>query len=165
MSQQELSREVQEVRTLFKEIIEHQGPDVKSQPYTIFIENLRHPPYCFRHPIPVLIERDGDTIIATYHDVDIHGTGGNVQEALDDLCAAIIEYYERLKADYGNLSKNPSQEYAILKQIIKADPWLEIRGIFANDPDFDYVMKEIDAHRKELNEAYWKELDEGIDNE
>jgi hypothetical protein len=42
---------------------------------------------------------------------------------------------------------------------------LEIRGIFADDPDFDYVMKEIEAYRKELNEAYWKELDEGEGNE
>ena len=41
------------------------------------------------------------------------------------------------------------------------DPWEKYAGMFADDPDFDDVMKEIEAYRKELDEAYWKELDNG----
>jgi len=115
---QELSSEVQEIRALFRETsnqIREVAKWQKEQPYTIFIENLRHPSYRLRHPIPVLIERDDDTIIATYHDVDMWGTGADVQDAISDLCDAIVEYYETLKEDEGNLGLLPSQEYAHLK--------------------------------------------------
>jgi len=47
MSQQELSREVQEIWSLFRETnnqIREVAKCQKEQPYTIFIENLRHPP-------------------------------------------------------------------------------------------------------------------------
>ncbi len=91
---------------------------VAPQPYTIFIQNLRHSSYHLRCPIPILIEYDDDVIIATYHDIDMYGTGADVQEALSDLCAAIVEYYETLKDDEGNLGLLTSQEYAFLKEII-----------------------------------------------
>jgi len=158
---------LQEIWALFKEVANRQeevdrrqSEAVKVQSYTIFIRNLRHPSYRLRHPIPVLIERDSDVIIATCHDIGMYGTGADVQEALSDLCAAIIKYYETLKDD----ELLPSQKSAFLKQIIdeniKPDPWLEIRGMFADDQDFDDFVKEIEAYRKEQNEAYWRELDE-----
>lgn len=166
MSQQESSNEIQEMWALFRDIAKRQKEAVEAQPYTIFIQNLRHPSYRLRHPIPVLIERDDDMIIATYHDVDMSGTGADVQEALSHLCAAIIKYYETLKDDEDNTDSLPSQEYAFLKQIIVKteaegikDPWLEIRGMFADDPHFDDFVKEIETYRKELNEAYWRELE------
>ena len=91
---------------------------IAPQPYTIYIQNLRHPSYHLRCPILILIEYDDDVIIATYHDIDMYGTGADVQEALSDLCAAITEYYETLKDDEGNLGLLTFQEYAFLKQII-----------------------------------------------
>ena len=168
MSQQELSREVQEIWALFRET-SNQIREVallkKEQPYTIFIENLRHPSYRFRHPVPVLIERNDDTVIATYHDLDMQDTGRDVSEALDDLCAGIIQYYEALKDEIpieGEQSRISSQKYAHLKQIIEVkaetNPWLKYAGMFADDPDFDEVLKDIEAHRKELDEEYIKEL-------
>jgi len=178
MSQQELSREVQEIWALFRET-SNQIREVallkKEQPYTIFIENLRHPSYRFRHPVPVLIERNDDTVIATYHDLDMQGTGKDVSEALDDLCAGIIQYYEALKDEIpieGEQSRvngvDPSegrissQRYAHLKRIVEAkaetNPWIKYAGMFADDPDFEEVLKDIEAHRKELDEAYSKEL-------
>ncbi|MBC8230340.1 hypothetical protein H8E77_12400 [bacterium] len=190
MSERALSQEVQEIWELFREVAKRQeeaGNQIrevvkhqKEQPYTIFIENLRHPSYRLRHPIPILIERNDEKVYATYFDLDMQGTGRNVSEALDDLCAGIIQDYEVLKDGVsidGTQSKRKSQKYAHLKSIIEVEvqraspepkatnPWLEIRGIFADDPDFDYVMKEIKAYRKELNEAYWKELDEEKGNE
>ena len=88
------------------------------QSYTLFIQNLRHSSYHLRRPIPVLIEYDDNIIISTYHDIDMYGTGADVQEALSDLCAAIVEYYETLKDDEENLGLLTSQHYAFLKQII-----------------------------------------------
>ncbi len=167
MSQQESSKEIQEISALFREIVKRQKEAVEAQPYTILIQNLRHPSYRLRHPIPVLIERDDDRIIAIYHDVDMFDTGADVQEALSALCAAIIKYYETLKDNEENTGSLPSQAYAFLKHIIvevenesiKPDPWLEIRGMFADDPHFDDFVKEIEAYRKEVDEAYWKEVD------
>jgi hypothetical protein len=57
-------------------------------------------------------------VIATYDDVDLYGTGDDVQEAISDLCAAIVEYYEGLKENEGCLGDLPAQEYAFLKQMI-----------------------------------------------
>ncbi len=164
MSQQELSGEVQEIWALFREtsnqireVIKHQ----REQPYTIFIENLRHPPCRLRHPIPILIECNDEKVYATYHDLDMQGTGRNVSEALDDLCAGIIQYYEALKDNVsivGEQSRISSQKYAHLKGIIeveaqsaKTNPWLKIRGIFAVDPNFDEFIEGIKARRKELD--------------
>ncbi|MBM3237010.1 hypothetical protein FJZ31_12030 [Candidatus Poribacteria bacterium] len=89
------------------------------QSYTIFIQNLQHPFYRLRCPIPILIEHDDDIVIATYHDIDMYGTGADIQEALSDLCDAIVEYYETLKDNEGNLGLLTSQHYAFLKQIIE----------------------------------------------
>jgi hypothetical protein len=94
------------------------GEQIPTQSHTIFIQNLRHPVYQLRHPIPVLIETDEDVIIATHYDIDMYGTGDDVQEAISDLCAGIIEYYESLKDDEDNLGPLPAQEYAYLNQII-----------------------------------------------
>jgi len=33
----------------------------------------------------------------------------------------------------------------------KSDPWLEFRGMFADDPDFNDLLMEIETYRKELN--------------
>jgi predicted RNase H-like HicB family nuclease len=33
----------------------------------------------------------------------------------------------------------------------ESDPWLEFRGMFADDPDFEDVLKEIEAYRQELD--------------
>ena len=87
-------------------------------PETHWIQNLRHPSYQLRHSIPVVIERDGDVVIATYDDIDLYGTGEGVQEAISDLCAAIVEYYEGLKENENRLGTLPTQEYAFLKQMI-----------------------------------------------
>jgi len=118
-----------------------------------------------------LIERNEEKVYATYFDLDMQGTGKNVSEALDDLCAGIIQYYEALKDNVpivgeqgGGNGVDPSegrvssQKYAHLKSIIEVEaqsveinPWLKIRGIFAGDPNFDEFIEGIKAHRKELN--------------
>ena len=173
MSQQELSREVQEIWALFREVAKRQeeaGNQIrgvakcqKEQPYTIFIENLRHPSYRLRHPIPVLIERNDDTVIATYHDLDMQGTGKDVSKALDDLCAGIIQYYEALKDEIrieGEQDRVSSQKYAHLNKIVEVktetNPWIKYAGMFVEDPYFDEFLEGIEVIRKKID-------DEGYD--
>ena len=88
-------------------------------PETRWIQNLRHPAYQLRQPIPIVIERDGDVVIAAYDDIDLYGTGADVQEAISDLCSAIVEYYEGLKEHADHLGDIPTQEFVFLKQVIE----------------------------------------------
>ena len=90
----------------------------KKAPETYWIQNLQHPAYQLSRPIPIMIENDINVVIATYDDIDLYGTGDDVQEAISDLCSAIVEYYEGLKENENRLGDIPTQEYAFLKQII-----------------------------------------------
>ena len=77
-----------------KEIIRSEFRQISE---TRWIQNLRHPSYQLRQPVPVLIERAGDVVTANYDDVDLCGTGDSVRAAISDLCAKIVAYYEELK--------------------------------------------------------------------
>ncbi len=95
---------------------------------THWIQNLRHPSYHLRQPIPILIERVDDTVTATYDDAELCGTGDSVKEAISDLCAKIV-------ARYGELGESPakSQEYKFLKRIIEeVEPpaWQELKQLY-----------------------------------
>ena len=72
---------------------------IRQLPGTHWVQNLRHPCYQLRQPIPVLVERAGDTVTATYEDVELCGSGVSVKAAILDLCAKIVEYYEELQAN------------------------------------------------------------------
>ena len=50
-----------------KEIIRS---EIRQLPETRWIQNLRHPSYHLRQPIPILIEREGDVVAANYDDLD-----------------------------------------------------------------------------------------------
>jgi predicted nucleic acid-binding protein len=174
MSEQALSQELQEIWELFREVAKRQeetGNQIrevvkhqKEQPYTIFIENLRHPSYRLRHPIPILIERNDEFFYATYFDLDMQGTGRNVSEALDDLCAGIIQDYEALKDEPKEIS---AQKYAHLKEIIEVktetNPWIKYAGMFAEDPFFDEFLEGIGAIRKKIDEEYDTYLGETLE--
>ena len=97
-------------------------------PETHWIQNLRHPSYHLRQPIPILIERVDDAATATYDDVGLYGTGDSVKAAISDLCAKIVARYEELEE-----SAAKSQEYAFLKRIIEeVEPpaWQELKQFY-----------------------------------
>ena len=108
-----------------KEIIRS---EFRQLPETHWIQNLRHPSYHLRQPIPILIERAADTVTATYDDVELRGTGDSVKAAISDLCAKIVARYEELEK-----SAAKSQEYAFLKRIIEeVEPpaWQELKQLY-----------------------------------
>ena len=99
------------IRSEIREIIRsefHQLPE------THFVQNLRHPSYHLRQPIPILIEKAGDVVTATYDDVGLDGIGDNIRAAISALCTKIVARYEELGE-----SPEKSQEYTFLKQIIE----------------------------------------------
>ena len=109
-------------------------------PETHWIQNLRHPVYYLRHPIPILIERAEDGVTATYDDVELCGTGDSVKAAMSDLCAKIVARYEALGE---NSAK--SEEYTFLKQIIQeVEPpaWQELKQLYREKLEaIPYVQK------------------------
>ncbi len=108
-----------------KEIIRS---EFRQLPETRWVQNLRHPSYQLRQPIPILIERADDTVTATYDDIELCGMGDSVKAAVSDLCEKIVARYEELG---GSAAK--SQEYKFLKQIIQeVEPpaWQELKQLY-----------------------------------
>ena len=108
-----------------KEIIRS---EFRQLPETHWIQNLRHPSYHLRQPIPILIERADDTVTATYDDIELCGTGASVKAAMSDLCTKIVARYQEL----GESAAKP-QEYKFLKQIVQeVDPpaWQELKQLY-----------------------------------
>ncbi len=120
-----------------KEIIRS---EFRQLPETHWAQNLRHPSYHLRQPIPILIERADDTVTATYDDVELCGMGDSVKAAMSDLCAKIVARYEELGE-----SPAKSQEYKFLKQIIQeVEPpaWQELKQLYREKlEEIPYVKK------------------------
>ena len=120
-----------------KEIIRS---EFRQLPETHWIQNLRHPSYHLRQPIPILIERVDDAATATYDDVGLYGTGDSVKAAISDLCAKIVARYEEL----GESAAIP-QEYAFLKRIIEkveSPAWQELKQLYKEKlKEILYVQK------------------------
>jgi hypothetical protein len=108
-----------------KEIIRS---ELRQLPETHWVQNLRHPSYHLRQPIPIRIERADGTVTATYDDAELCGIGDSVKTAISDLCEKIVARYEELGE-----STEKSQEYKFLKQIIeevKPPAWQELKQLY-----------------------------------
>ena len=120
-----------------KEIIR---AEFRQLPETHWIQNLRHPSYHLRQPIPILIERAEEAVTATYDDIELCGTGDSVKAAMSDLCAKIVARYEALGE---NSAK--SEECTFLKQIIEEiEPpaWQELKQLYREKLEaIPYVQK------------------------
>ena len=120
-----------------KEIIHS---ELRQLPETHWIQNLRHPAYHLRQPIPILIERADDTVTATYDDVELCGAGDSMKAAISDLCTQIVARYGELRE-----SAAKSQEYRFLKRIIEeVEPpaWQELKQLYRKKlKEIPYVKK------------------------
>ena len=120
-----------------KEIIRS---EFRQLPETHWVQNLRHPSYHLRHPIPILIERADGTVTATYDDIELCGMGDSVKAAISGLCKKIVARYEELGE-----SAAKSQEYKFLKQIIQeVEPpaWQELKQLYKERlEEIPYVKK------------------------
>jgi hypothetical protein len=120
-----------------KEIIRS---EFRQLPETHWVQNLRHPAYHLRQPIPILIERAEGTVTATYDDVELCGIGDSVKAAISGLCKKIVARYEELRERAAK-----SQEYKFLKQIIQeVEPpaWQELKQLYRERlEEIPYVKK------------------------
>ena len=105
----------------------------KQLPETRWVQNLRHPCYQFRQPIPVLVEGAGDVVTANYDDIELCGTGESVKAAILDLSAKIVAYDEELKTSLDRSGVRCTEDYTFLKQIIEeiqSPAWEEVKQLY-----------------------------------
>ena len=125
-----------------KEIIRS---EIRQLPETRWIQNLRHPSYHLRQPIPILIEREGDVVAANYDDLDLSGKGEDVKSAISDLCGKIVACYDGAREPADRNGDSPTQEYTFLRQIIveiQPAAWDEVKELYRERlKGFSYVQK------------------------
>ena len=92
--------------------------EIRQLPETRWIQNLRHPSYHLRQPIPILIEREGDGVTANYDDLGLSGRGESAKAAILDLCGKIVACYEGARECADRNDDSPTQEYTFLRQVI-----------------------------------------------
>ena len=93
-------------------------PRFQHPPETRWIQNLRHPSYQLRQPIPVVIQRSGSIVTANYDDLRLEAKGDDVNDVLSDLCRKIIACYDEVQERTDNKATTPPPEHAFLKHII-----------------------------------------------
>ena len=76
-----------------------------------------------------------------------------VRKEIESALRPLERRFDLIEKQLKELKGNSEQENP------EEDPWIKYAGMFTDDPDFEDVMKEIEAYRKELDEAYWRELD------
>lgn len=97
--------------------------------YTVFLQNNKGGGYIAQVPsLPACVSK-GRTREEALE---------NVRKTLKEMLKGVVEITQ-VKVDVPKTGKT------------KSDPWLEFRGMFADDPDFDDFMLEIKDYRKELN--------------
>ncbi len=111
----QLHHEIQEIKALLQK-----QADTNSlrAPKTIFVDNLRSNGYRLSHALPVTVEYEEDTVIASFYDLDLYGLGDEVSEAIDDLCATLVEYYEMLLEDGECLGPLPHKHWQYLQTLV-----------------------------------------------
>ena len=128
--------------------------------YIVPINDLAHDEWMLNNPLMVAVEQHGEEdFIARFYDADVYGYGDSIPEALDDLKVRLVDQLELLlkKEKQSNLESEARKQLKVLRRHIRkcqqeSNPWLEFAGIFENEPLFDDVLKEIEAHRQELDE-------------
>ena len=91
--------------------------------------------------------------------------------SLVDIPPEEVELIEEVVETKKEFMKNPEkskepmsdEELEELRRKNPNNPWLQMAGIFADDPDFDDFLAEIEKYRRELDaeqEAYYSQFDE-----
>jgi predicted RNase H-like HicB family nuclease len=73
-------------------------------------------------PIPVEIEADGDSFVATFRDASISTSGDTEQEAFENLKSLILDIFDSLRREPDeNLGPVPRRQLAVLRDVIRVE--------------------------------------------
>ncbi len=91
--------------------------DVKSK--KISLRNLRNSKLQLSDELVIYIEYEGDLVTAISYDLGQYGQGVSEEDAIQDLCEVISEYYFLLTSEKKKLSRNLQGHLSYLRRIIK----------------------------------------------
>ena len=90
------------------------------RPKEMLLGTLNHPGFRVLKPIPVHIDVDDGTVIATWRETDEFGTGTSASSACADLGRAVAELYESLRADESRLGPDLMNVWNMLRENVVA---------------------------------------------
>lgn len=82
------------------------------------LNTLKHSEYILKKPIYITIEKEKNTIIASFDDIEAFAYADTEFEAINSLCQEIVNIYEDLKADRNNLGILPKKWLEYLEEVI-----------------------------------------------
>jgi hypothetical protein len=94
-----------------------------SEVASLTIEDSSDLPYRILRPIPVIIEKDDDCVIASFNEANIHASGDDASNAMTNLKSYIGDVFEEfLQIGRERLGPGPRRELAILEQYVQEHP-------------------------------------------
>jgi hypothetical protein len=116
----ELAELKEEVQRLKDFIVGELAPEIARfrERKSFLLHSLRHPGVELREPLAVLVEQDGEQVVAVCYDLDVFGYGDTESEALDDLRRTVADLYLALKEQQQELGPLPERVWTYLSRII-----------------------------------------------
>ncbi len=90
----------------------------ESRPKRRLLGTINHGDFRVVKPIPVQLDTRGETVVASWRQVDEFGTGKSSSLACDDLGHTIAELYASLQADEPRLGPDLVRVFGVLKEHI-----------------------------------------------
>jgi len=105
--------------SLGKDYIWRQNNAVWLGPFTFPVVRFHSDKYCLsKPPLLVQVEPYSDGYLVTDDDIDRHGIGQTIEDALLDYEETLLGYFESLSEHYPKLSNNLKKDLEFLNQII-----------------------------------------------
>jgi hypothetical protein len=88
---------------------------------TLYIGTFAPEPYRLMKPIPVSIQRVGESYLASFSDANVNSSGDNQHDAFANVKELVLDTYDRLSSlPAGKLGPGPSRQLAVLREYIDA---------------------------------------------
>jgi hypothetical protein len=94
------------------------GPSLRS-PRALFVGALDSTTWRLRVPLPVEIDDDGGTVTVHSLDCEVYGAGPDEYSALDDFRLSLVDEWEFLNANSGNLGAAAERQLRRMSQLIE----------------------------------------------
>jgi hypothetical protein len=92
------------------------------RPSRVLLGTLNHCDFRVIKPIPVHLDVRGNTVIASWRQVDEFGVGKSMSLACDDLGHTIVELYASLKTEEAHLGPDLAKVWSVLKEHVVRRP-------------------------------------------
>jgi len=82
------------------------------------LNSLKSSKYLLKNPVYITLEYEKDKVTAGFDDIEAFSYADTESEAINYLCEEIVQLYEDLKQDRGNLGPLPARWLQCLEEII-----------------------------------------------